>query len=1248
MAFNFGKLKQKIDKASDKFNPFDRDFQRNAKNTVNNKVVQPGLRFAKINVQNANNYFKPTTNVRARDVIRELPRSISNAQRYVNKAIGGENTAQENLRRLGVAVNELPKFAKQVGLGTVQGVDTFAKGGQRTLQGITNPAMKALNLRTPQTRSIQDTRQFQNQVNQPTKYSAARSGAKMGAEMFPYIVTGNVASSSPLVTKMLGKVAGKGIGNAAARVGIKGLANLAPDLALGQSIMYDPENGSRLEQAAFDTAFAFGQPLVSDVFSSAKNALKGTKIPMGFSVEDVSKKAINEAKSLITTKAQTQGLQLPKPKVGQVDTLPTTASPANLKTQIETGRLSLPDYTTNTQLLPEGRPANVSEARKIFKKTGEAVDFVNTKKPNTKVVVSGPAGSKVTAERFVQSTGKKLEAKDIVDQLDLTTAKSQNAATEGMTDMFRNTERAFGKNNPVIENIIRPLDRSKGDFARDVTRIADDLKKNVVDDLNIRKGSKESAAVQMFGEGKTTYDELLTKFGKETADRIVKADGWFRQQYDTMLDEVNAVRKQIYPNNPDKIIPRRDDYYRHFQELSDASGIKNLFDNPANIPSALAGKSENLLPKSKWLSFAQKRTGDKTTYDAVGGFLDYANAQSYAKNIDPHIEKMRNFVDELGNRDVDGRLQSYVNTMRGEVDRLAGKTSKLDRSVEGVFGRKGLSVINWMNRRVKSNAILGNVSSAISQIFNLPNGLADAGYINSAVGAKNMMKNILSDADPYAKSNFITERFLDKTKSQFNQKLLEQPKKFAVWVMTAGDELGTKLIWNAEYEKFAKQGLPESKVIQLADEMTRKMVGGRGIGEVPLTLDSKTTQLITPFMVEVNNAWKVQKEFLDEGRFDKLIKLYLAGFIMNRAAEKIRGSDVIFDPIQASIEAVEAYKEEDNKVVGAIRAGGRMAGEVISNVPGGQYIASGIVPETGYKIPGTDENITRKELFGKGDPTRFGANPLFLGGLSDPAYKLLPSWGGQQIKRTIEGGKSLIKGYAEDAKKNIQFPVEQNIQNAVRSVLFGKYATTEGQDYTKNENRALSEKESKLYKAGATGVYNIAQLNRKVEDEKTAFKNGTKSSPQQIAPNIIQTSDGRYAIKKSDGGVATYDSLEESQEALLKSNTKDAKYQAATADFTDTQKTLMDLSESEQIAILQSNPELATDIAVVMKTKAILDATPKLGKLKLKKSKKGKKARIAKKYTPKTPKIKIGSSSLKSVKLKSKKLKVAKLAARKA
>lgn len=838
--------------------------------------------------------------------------------------------------------------------------------------------------------------------------------------------------------------------------------------------------------------------------------------------------------------SKVSGLQLEQSNIP-----PTKASLAIDQTQAGRNLLSQPDYNTSNKLLPTSKQPTLSEARKIFKKTGEVVDFVNAKKSNNRVLIAGKevaVKNGQTANNYLKKVGYDDMVGEVKDLKDISNLD------KGLKDVYRNFRDAFGgekspRYQAIKAQVLDKFDDAKAGFVQDQMKWVDDLKTNIVDGLGIKKRSKESAAVQQFGEGLIKYDDLLKKFGKDRADKIVQADSWFRSQYDNLLEEVNAVRKQIYPNNPDKIIPRRNDYYRHFTEMAEGiEGLKNIFDTPSQIGSNLAGISEYTKPKSKYLSFAQERLGNKTEYDAVGGFLDYIKAQTYAKNIDPQIEVFRGLRDSLQKNAQGGKLNNFTKFLDDFANDLAGKTNPLDRAFQEYVpgGRTTFKAINWLNNRVKKNVILGNASSAIAQIFNVPQGFADAGPINFTKGSGKALASIFTGGDSAIKqSRFVTERYSQDIYNQFNKGLLKKGEDFAAWMIGALDEVGTKAIWHGEYEKGLTKGLNGDALIRFADDATRRMVAGRGVGEVPLMQKAKVFQMVAPFQLEVENLWHVMKDFVDEKAFGKLAVLFAAGYVMNKGAEKIRGNGVVFDPIEAMADAFSAFKEEDNKLVGGIRATGRVAGEVLSNVPGGQTLAS-IYPEYGMKIPGTDEKLTRKEFFGEEDPTRFGAGPLFTRGLSDPLYKVVTPYAGQQLKRTIEGVGTMAKGYAEDAKKNVQFPVEQNAANWLRAPLFGKYSTTEGQKYTKEDLRALGTNESALFKAGNKGIYDATQLNRRAEEQLKSLKSG-KSNIEQVSPGIIKTENGKFGAL-IDNEVRTFDTQQEAQIGIAKSETlKDGK-----------------------------------------------------------------------------------------------------------
>lgn len=679
--------------------------------------------------------------------------------------------------------------------------------------------------------------------------------------------------------------------------------------------------------------------------------------------------------------------------------------------------------------------------------------------------------------RFTARSKPRLQAEGVAEIIqrgtlspatrNVSTLKDISAIDTGFKDLYRNFKQVFGKQYDTVKRVLLdPFDTAKGNFIREQQQVLENLDKTIVKKLGITKKSPESKAVQLYGEGQLNEQDLISQFGKNKAKKIQQADQWFRSEYDRLLDEMNAVRKQIYPNNPEKIIPKRKDYYRHYREIAQGfAGLKNLFENPSNIAPGLEGISANTKPRSKWQSFMQQRLGSETDIDAVGGFLDYLKGATYAKHIDPFIPQFRALREELvqateqPGKPEYGQLNNFVRFLDQFANDLAGKTNPADRYVQDITGRKVFGAINWLNNRVKANVILANASSSVAQIFNVPQGMANAGAKQWVPGVMRSVEDVLNKDTAIKNSDFINERFF-RSYDRFDKGMIENGRKLAGWITGVWDEVGTKYIWNMHYNKALQDGIQNP--IKYADDITKEMVGGRGVGEVPLTQKSKLFQLVAPFQLEVANLWHVQKGFLDEKAFGKLATLYMLNWIFNRGAEQIRGSDVTFDPIQAVYEAYQAYDEEENKGIGAMRAGGRITGEVLSNLPVLQTFAAAY-PEYGFKI-GDTQYPTREEFFGDADPTRFGSGLLAVKGLEDPIFKVIPPYGGQQLKRTIDGIRAGNRGYSETPTGRVRFPIEKTPLNRAKSAIFGQYSTPEARAYFNQDRSVLGENQSEQFK----------------------------------------------------------------------------------------------------------------------------------------------------------------------------------------
>ena len=648
-------------------------------------------------------------------------------------------------------------------------------------------------------------------------------------------------------------------------------------------------------------------------------------------------------------------------------------------------------------------------------------------------------------EIFEDESGIMLEhIPNYLAGIDATQLKDISGITANFKDVFRIFKKVFPKNfQQMEEGILDPLDESVTRYYKLQKQLTDELYSEIVQKLGIKKGSRESAAVMLWGEHQIEDEQELVKaFGQEMTDKVILADKWFRTKYNQLVEAVNESRKEIYPNNPKKLIPFRWDYYRHFHEFSNLKSLVNLFDTPANISPALAGTSEFMKPRSKWASFMQTRKGDTTTYDAVGGFLDYIPAASYSIFVDPNIAVFRALSKQIKTATADSKnLNTFIQFLEGYANDLAGKTSWMDRAVLNFFGEKQGRVImrglNFLNGRAKANIILGNFGSTVAQVFNVPQavgqfkGHAAQAFIDSIKGNPEQ-----------AKSQFLNNRYADSMFDKFDTTMLRDVKKFAKWMLTFGDEVATRFSWNGFYRQGLAQNVQDA--IAFADKQTRSCVGGRSVGEVPILQKSKVFQLIAPFQLEVTNLWWSLGDMRRKKDFVGLLVFAVMMRMMNYLAEQARGSRVALDPLLALWEASQPDKTMAQRA-------GRIMGEFFGNIPFGnnlvsQYPEFGFSP-FGFKLP------TRRQLFGT-EATRFSNSPLIaLSALRDPIFSFLLPFGGKQVNKTLRGFRAWNYGSFDFGKKPIY--LEQSTQNLIKGALFGPYAINEVKQYLDEMSKRL-------------------------------------------------------------------------------------------------------------------------------------------------------------------------------------------------
>lgn len=591
-----------------------------------------------------------------------------------------------------------------------------------------------------------------------------------------------------------------------------------------------------------------------------------------------------------------------------------------------------------------------------------------------------------------------------------------SAFKAGFKDVFRNSEKFFGEQWTTVKTqIFDKFDDAKLGMVNEERAGVQALKDNVTVKFGIKKGTKASAAIMDLGEGLKTFDQVVEAFGPKRAGEIAEATKWFRGQYDTMIDAINSTR------GPYNQIHKKDNYFRHYEELSSTGALLSNFED-VGLGNLADTKFWN---RVKEHSFVKQRLGVTTRRDAVGGFLNYLPQYAYEKHLNPEISRINSFIDELKQAKAPKGYTTMLEKWSGD---LTGQLNGFDKAFEVIPGGKAtIEVVNWFNNRAKRNAILGNVGSSIAQAFNIPNGIASAGY-HSANGMKRTMQDVFSAKPAWAESPFVNERFKNSMYDQFSTGFWEKTTDKAGWLISVFDEIGTKFIWNSHYEKAIKEGITDP--VRYADNTTRKMVAGRGIGEVPLMQKSKVTQVVAPFQLEVMNTLFVLKDFVDEKQYGKIVTFMAASYMMNQAANGIMGREVTFNPIQAIMDSGEIAMSDESALDKGKHIAGRLAGETLSAIPMGNYVAAG-----GAKIAGMTEK-EREEFFTKqGDPVKYGTTPLLWNAITDPLYGLLLPLGGKQIEKTVGG----VGHLGEKNPDPMIRPDYSGVPGAVQNVLFGKW-----------------------------------------------------------------------------------------------------------------------------------------------------------------------------------------------------------------
>ena len=647
-----------------------------------------------------------------------------------------------------------------------------------------------------------------------------------------------------------------------------------------------------------------------------------------------------------------------------------------------------------------------------------------------------------------------------------------------------------------------------------------DQLKQISKQYHIKPGSKESAAAQMFAEGFYVNEnneivrygepELIQDFkdpkDRENIKRLAR-DPRIRKIYDDTLAMINESRtRNLYPE-----IPRLDNYFLHFRAMNDTFSTLGLPFNPNDIrakdlPTDLNGVTADLKPGQPYFASANHRTGKRTSFDMLGGIERYLTS---AKNQIYHIDDiqtlraLRNYIAETygqatGLEDIDNmtdaeaeerikqvygsHLSTFAKFLNEEANVLAGKTALIDRGLEGIIGRRGITFLNTLNGQVGSNMVGYNISSSLTNFLPVAQTFAKSNKFDFIKAFGQTALNKLSGGrfDAFAEDSPVVIR--RKGEDRFYRTPWQKIADPGYALMGMVDDVSTEIIARTKYNEFTRKGMDSQKAHFETDKWVSKLMGDRSLGQQPQLYNSKMLGLITKFQLEVRNQLdaqfydtiqetKASNEHIQNGLARNVktaaqvastfTQLAVAQHLFGKAFESVAGYNPAFDIIEVLATAFGFDDDEesedtalDNFAQGLLALAEDMP--YASTFTGGRIPISDAIPDVNAILRGEDE-------YGN----EIGIPQALVENVAEIApYYLMPAGYGQ-AKKTIAGLKMFsdehpIAGSYTDAG-NLRFPVEDTLGNKIHAGIFGQYASENARKYFDEEQRTLNADQTEIF-----------------------------------------------------------------------------------------------------------------------------------------------------------------------------------------
>lgn len=691
--------------------------------------------------------------------------------------------------------------------------------------------------------------------------------------------------------------------------------------------------------------------------------------------------------------------------------------------------------------------------------------------------------------------------------------------------MERNSYDIFGKENrqyaeTLNEQYFTPVHKAVADRTQYINTVKDRIAK-----LNLSK--HESALVQMMleGENGAAADYIAAKKIKVTSklqERVANGVAEFRAIYDDMYNKLcdTLIANGMWDSVPGYL----KDYAPHFTvDKPDTKLARVLYkfgikpDSTLNLPTPIAGITDDRNPGKKWFGNLLHRNGELTEFDAVAGFDRYVETAGDVIYLTDSIQNLRTLEDAIRYRLSDDGTRQKINEIRKDrtldplerhqqtqdvydknvddtkklldqkhagmggyvanlheyINNLAGKKARADRGWEEMLGRQMYNVAKNVEGRVAANMIALNPGSWITNFIPLTQAAGEVSTPNLLRAAYDTVKSAIRDDGFTDGSVFLTNRegtqMLDRTLTRKVSDLAGMP-------MEAIDHFTANIVTRGKYLQNIADGMTVNQAFENADAFASNLMADRSKGAQPTAFNAVNPirKMFTMFQLEVNNQLSYLAKDLPRAKQNKAAlawsytKIFAGAYLFNQVYHQLTGRDSALDPIGMIADAFGFDPLDDDDKDKKKKSGVDIALDLGENVAEQIPFVGGLLGGGRVPISSAFPDFGKlKEEYENGYDNKRIALDAAKSAANSAAYLLLP-FGGGAVKKALEGAATVYAGGSYSLDKNgekiLQFPqYGQSPRDWAQAMLFGKSSLQGAQNWADDDYQSLNADETKAF-----------------------------------------------------------------------------------------------------------------------------------------------------------------------------------------